>query len=81
MYEQYAEGSFAAFRSTVFDSMLRALLKLRENAIVTNDGDPSGIVMFATIYDSFDAESLHRRSAELLNSPEAAAELLAVIGG
>jgi len=38
-------------------------------------------VMFATIYDSFDAESLHRRSAELLNSPEAAAELLAVIGG
>ena len=81
MYDQCAEGEFPRFRTTVFDSMLQALLKVRENSIVTNNGDPSGIVMFATIYDSFDAESLHRKSAELLNAPEAISELLSVIGG
>jgi len=81
MYDQCAEDSFADFRSTVFESMLQALVKLRENSMITNGNDPTGIVMFATIYDSFAAESLHRRSAELLNSPEAVSELLSVIGG
>ncbi|MCA9027399.1 MAG: DUF4303 domain-containing protein [Planctomycetaceae bacterium] len=81
MYEHCADGEFGRFRTTVFDSMLQALLKLRENSIVTNNGDPTGIVMFATIYDSFDAESLHRKSAELLNAPDIISELISVIGG
>jgi hypothetical protein len=81
MYDECPDGEFARFRSTVFDSMLQALVRVRENSIVTNDGDPSGIVMFATIYDSFDAESLHRKSAELLNAPDDVSELLSVIGG
>ena len=82
MYEKYsAEDNFATFRATVFDSMVEALLRLKNNGVISNDGDTSGITMFATVYDSFDAEALHRRSAELLNSPEASKELLAAIGG
>lgn len=81
MYDKYSETAFAEFRSMVFESMLDALIRLRDNSIITNGNDSTGIVMFATIYDSFDAESLHRRSAERLNSPEAISELLSVIGG
>lgn len=81
MYEESADASFPAFRSTVFVSMLKALVMLRENAIITNDGDQSGIVMFVTIYDSFDAEAMHRKSAELLNSEKTAEEFLSIFGG
>ena len=81
MSEEVSDDSFPAFRVTVFDSMLQALVDLRENAIITNHGDQSGIVMFATIYDSFDADTMHRKSAELLNPADATEELLSVIGG
>ncbi|MCA9113100.1 MAG: DUF4303 domain-containing protein [Planctomycetaceae bacterium] len=81
MYDEMHEDSFAEFRTTVLDSMLQALVQLKDEGIITNNGNPTGIALFATIYDSFQAEEMHRRSAEMLNSQEAAAELLSVIGG
>ena len=81
MYDDRHENDFSGFRRTVLDSMVAVLVKLRDHAAINNNGGQSDVILFATIYDSFSAEAMHRRSAELLNCPEAVTELLAVIGG
>lgn len=78
MYENDGKKDFGNFRQMVFDSMLEALIKLRKNRDITNDGDADGIVLFSTIYDSFSDETMIRRSAKLLNSPNKISELISV---
>jgi hypothetical protein len=85
MYEQWP-GEFSEFKAMVFDSMFAALIQLRENSVISNAGNSSGILMYATVYDSYSAEELHRKSAEFLNPPELVPpaivrEFLATVGG
>ncbi len=76
MYDEMHEDAFAEFRATVLDSMLQALVQLKDEGVVTNKGDSTVITLFATIYDSFQADEMHRRSAQMLNSQQAAAVIL-----
>lgn len=81
LYEKSSEADeFPAFNKSVVDSMIEALVRLRKSGAISNPGDPIEIAMFATIYDSFSAEEVHRRSAKLLNSPELCKTFLPVIG-
>ncbi|MCC9606662.1 DUF4303 domain-containing protein [Blastopirellula sp. JC732] len=79
--EEMGEKKHAKFKKTVTDSMVEALVRLRNSGAISNPGDPIEIALFATIYDSCDAEGLQRRSGKLLNSPELCAEFLEVING
>lgn len=81
MYDDRHGNNFSGFRRTILDSMVAALVKLREQAAINNNRGHQDTILFATIYSSFSAEAMHPRSAELLNRPEDMTELLAITGG
>ena len=76
MYDGMHETAFETFRERVFEAMVQALILLRaENAIAATQG-AAPIILFATIYDSSEAEELQLRSAQAANPAESVSEFL-----
>jgi hypothetical protein len=76
MYDKMHKTGFEAFRGRVFEAMLQALVLLRTEFAIPETPETAPVILFATIYDSHDAEGLQFRSAQAANPPDCVSEFL-----
>jgi hypothetical protein len=76
MYEAMHKTEFTAFRERVLESMIEALVLLRAANAIPGASDGRPVVLFATIYDSADANELQLRSALAANPKDSLSDFL-----
>lgn len=76
MYDEMHENKFQAFRQSVLEAMIQALIDLRGEGVFRETPGTTPIVLFATIYDSSDAEPLQLISAQAANPEGCISEFL-----